>query len=108
MKFFFFLMFSIFCHSQSINSQEIKSLHDFKAEMINGELLDSLETISPNNLAGKVIAPLLSIEADIEVCIPKLKSNPVKRSFPVTSSAANKTFANTGCVGRLETALLTN
>ena len=33
-------MFSIFCHSQSINSQEIKSLHDFKAEMINGELLD--------------------------------------------------------------------
>ncbi len=33
-------MFSIFFNSQSINSQEIKSLHDFKAEMINGELLD--------------------------------------------------------------------
>ena len=39
------------------------------------------------------MAPLLSIEADIEVCIPKLKSKPVKRSFPVTSSAANKTFS---------------
>ena len=72
------------------------------------ESLDSLETISPNNLAGKVIAPLFSIEAEIEVCIPKLRSKPVNRSFPVTSSAANKTFANTGCVGRLETALLTN
>jgi len=33
-------MFSFFCNSQSVSQDNLKSLHDFKAEMINGELLD--------------------------------------------------------------------
>ncbi len=40
MKFLFIIMFSFFCNSQSVSQENLKSLHDFKAEMINGELLD--------------------------------------------------------------------
>ena len=49
---------------------------EFRANNI--ESLDNLETISPNNLAGKVIAPLLSIEADIAVSYTHL-TLPTKR-----------------------------
>ena len=40
MKLLFIIMFSFFCNSQSVSQDNLKSLHDFKAEMINGELLD--------------------------------------------------------------------
>ena len=33
-------MFSFFSCSQNVNKENIKSLHDFKAELINGDTLD--------------------------------------------------------------------
>ena len=33
-------MFSFFSCSQNINKENLKSLHDFKAELINGDILD--------------------------------------------------------------------
>ena len=34
------LMFSFFTSSQNINQEKFQSLHDFKAELINGDILD--------------------------------------------------------------------
>lgn len=36
-------MFSFFSCSQNINKENLKSLHDFKAELINGDILDFSE-----------------------------------------------------------------
>jgi len=40
MKLVLIVMFSFFCSSKSISQDNLKSLHDFKAEMINGEEFD--------------------------------------------------------------------
>ena len=73
-----------------------------------GLSLERRETISPNNRAGRVMAPLVSTLALMLVWIPRLRSKPVRLSRPVPASAVSSTFASTGWVGRLATARLTS
>ena len=49
MRSLFIIMFSFFCSSNSVSQENLKSLHDFKAEMINGDILDF------SNLKGKKV-----------------------------------------------------
>ena len=49
MRLIFIIMFSFFSCSKSVSQENLKSLHDFKAEMINGDILDF------SNLKGKKV-----------------------------------------------------
>ena len=40
MRLLLIIMFSFFCSSKSVSQENLKSLHDFKAKMINGDILD--------------------------------------------------------------------
>ena len=69
---------------------------------------ESRATISPNRRAGRVISPLVVTVAGMLVWMPRLRSKPVRLMLPVPASAVSSTLANTGWVGRLATARLTN
>ena len=73
-----------------------------------GVSLGNLFTISDKSFEGIVIAPLFLTVPSKEVCIPKLRSNPVTLILLVPSSAVKSIFARIGCVGLEATALPTS
>ena len=83
----------------------IKILSKFSSTIKEtGVSLGNLLTISESSFEGIVIAPLFLTVPSNAVCIPKLRSNPVRLILFVPSSAVKSKFARIGWVGLEATA----